>query len=85
MVFYGTGPDKADDIARINCPVLGFYGENDARVNETIPKSEELMKAATKTYEPVKYPGAGMDSCGPARIPPATKRTRRRARKHGSA
>ena len=41
------------------CPVYGFYGENDERVNATIPKAEELMKAAGKKYEPVIYKGAG--------------------------
>jgi carboxymethylenebutenolidase len=59
FAFYGTGPDKAADIARIRCPVSGFYAENDARVNATIPKSTELMKEAGKTYEPVTYEGAG--------------------------
>src|SRR5438477_2001904 len=57
--FYGTGPDKEEDIVRINSPVYGFYGGNDARVNATIPKSSELMKKAGKTYEPVTYEGAG--------------------------
>jgi len=59
FAFYGTGPDKEEDIARINCPVYGFYGGNDERVNATIPKSTELMKKAGKTYEPVTYEGAG--------------------------
>src|SRR5438876_7700753 len=59
FAFYGTGPDKEEDIARINCPVYGFYGGNDERVNATIPKSTELMKKAVKTYEPVTYEGAG--------------------------
>src|SRR5262249_19833953 len=44
FVFYGTGPDSKDAITRIKCPVYGFYGGNDARVNATIPKSQELMK-----------------------------------------
>jgi len=57
--FYGSGPEKAEDIARIQVPVYGFYGGNDARVNATIPKSTELMKKAGKTYEPVTYEGAG--------------------------
>jgi carboxymethylenebutenolidase len=57
--FYGSGPEKEDEIARIRCPVYGFYGGNDARVNATIPKSSELMKKAGKTYEPVTYEGAG--------------------------
>lgn len=59
FVFYGSGPDKEADLARIACPVYGFYGGNDARVNATIPKSTELMKKADKTYDPVIYEGAG--------------------------
>src|SRR3989475_5035787 len=46
-------------IAKNPCPVYGFYGENDERVNSTISKAEELMKAAGKKYEPVIYKGAG--------------------------
>ena len=57
--FYGTGPTEAADIARIKCPVYGFYAENDARVNATIDQSKELMKKADKVYEPVSYAGAG--------------------------
>src|SRR5712691_4685373 len=53
--FYGVAVDNADDAKKIACPVYGFYGENDARVNATIPKAEELMKAAAKKYEPVIY------------------------------
>ena len=59
FAFYGTGPEKEEDITRINCPVYGFYGGNDERVNATIPKSTELMKKAGKTYQPVTYEGAG--------------------------
>ena len=59
FVFYGTGPEKEADIARITAPVYGFYAGNDARVDATIPKSTELMKKAGKTYEPVTYEGAG--------------------------
>lgn len=57
--FYGPAPDEASKVANIPCPIYGFYGENDARVNATIPKAEELMKAADKKYEPVSYKGAG--------------------------
>ncbi len=59
FVFYGTGPENESEIRKINCPVYGFYGGNDARVDATIPKSTELMKKAGKTYEPVVYEGAG--------------------------
>jgi carboxymethylenebutenolidase len=59
FVFYGSGPEQGSELARIQAPVYGFYGGNDARVNATIPKSAELMKKAGKTYEPVTYEGAG--------------------------
>jgi len=59
FVFYGTGPESEQDIARIQCPVYGFYGGNDARVTATVAKSTELMKKAGKTYQPVEYEGAG--------------------------
>jgi carboxymethylenebutenolidase len=57
--FYGTGPDEPEAIARIQCPVYGFYGEMDARVNATLPRSKELMQQANKVFEPEIYPGAG--------------------------
>src|SRR5438067_11339468 len=57
--FYGVAVDNAEDAAKVPCPVFGFYAENDARVDETIPKAQELMKAAGKKYEPVIYKGAG--------------------------
>ena len=56
--FYGAGPTLPEDIRRITVPVYGFYGENDERVNSTIPITEELMKAADKTYIPAIYSGA---------------------------
>jgi carboxymethylenebutenolidase len=58
FVFYGT-PPKAEQMASINAPVYGFYGEMDARVDATIPQATTDMKAAGKFYEPVIYKGAG--------------------------
>ncbi|MEO5722551.1 MAG: dienelactone hydrolase family protein [Chthoniobacterales bacterium] len=57
--FYGTAVDEAADAAKITGPVYGFYAEKDERVNASIAKGEELMKAAGKKYEPVIYKGAG--------------------------
>src|SRR5437868_10378800 len=57
--FYGVAVDSADEAKKIACPIYGFNAENDERVNATIPKAEELMKAAGKKYEPVIYKGAG--------------------------
>lgn len=58
FVFYGTPPAQ-EDMAKINCPVYGFYAGNDARVTQTVPETIDLMKQEKKTYEPVTYDGAG--------------------------
>lgn len=58
-VFYGTAPDDAEALERIEAPVYGFYGGDDARVNRTIARTEQQMQAAGNAYEPVVYDGAG--------------------------
>jgi carboxymethylenebutenolidase len=59
FVFYGSGPESKDDLARIKAPVYGFYAGNDARINATLPKTIEMMKELGKKFEPVTYDGAG--------------------------
>ena len=58
FVFYGSGPNASEAISKIGCPVYGFYGGDDARVNKTVPGTAELMAAAEKRFEPVTYEGA---------------------------
>ena len=58
VVFYGTSPEEPDDFGRITAPVLGLYGEDDERVNSTIPRAEAAM-ADGQSFEPHIYPGAG--------------------------
>jgi carboxymethylenebutenolidase len=58
VVYYGTAPDTAR-LTSVRAPVLGLYGENDARVNATIAPAQASMKALGKTYEPVIFTGAG--------------------------
>ncbi|GMW00404.1 MAG: hypothetical protein AMXMBFR84_15410 [Candidatus Hydrogenedentota bacterium] len=58
VVYYGTSPE-AGKYETITCPVLGLYGEDDARVNATIPTAQEEMKKLNKTYEVEIYEGAG--------------------------
>lgn len=58
FVFYGP-PPATDLMKNITAPVYGFYAQNDARISATIPATEQAMKAAGKTYEPVVYDGAG--------------------------
>lgn len=59
LVFYGSAPEDQAALEKIQCPIYGFYGENDARINAGIPKTEEGMKKAGKKFEPVIYKGAG--------------------------
>jgi carboxymethylenebutenolidase len=69
FVFYGTPPPAAA-MANIDAPVYGFYGENDARVDATIPQATADMKAAGKFYEPVTYKGAGHGFMRAGQAPP---------------
>jgi carboxymethylenebutenolidase len=57
VVFYGTQP-SAEIMAKIKAPVLGFYGEDDARVTSTVEPTVAAMKQLGKSYEPHIYPHA---------------------------
>jgi carboxymethylenebutenolidase len=61
--YYGTTPDPTTRIgaryAQVKAPVLGLYGENDARVNGTIARADSAMKANSATYEYRIFAGAG--------------------------
>lgn len=59
FVFYGSFQHTKEQLARISCPVYGFYGENDHRINAAIDGSKSLMKELGKNYDPVIYQGAG--------------------------
>ena len=43
----------------MNAPVLGHYGEDDARINVTIPAAQAALKARGVFYEANIHPGAG--------------------------
>ena len=59
VVYYGSGPKSADEIAKIKAPILGQYGGNDARVTSTVEPTKQLMTEAKKSYEPVTHDKAG--------------------------
>ena len=59
VVYYGTSPSDASAFEKINAPVLGLYGGDDARVNATIQPASDQMKRLHKTYEANVYEGAG--------------------------
>lgn len=58
VVYYGSAP-TAENIAKVRIPVLGLYGENDQRVNATIPVADSTMKAIGGTFVSRIYTGAG--------------------------
>jgi len=59
MVFYGSPPETKAELSRITCPVYGFYGENDARINNTIPSTANTMDELDLVYDYMIYEGAG--------------------------
>lgn len=58
VVFYGTSPE-AGALGAIRAPVLGLYGGDDARVNETVAPAAARMKELGKPFVAQTYPGAG--------------------------
>ncbi len=58
VVYYGASPDSAI-LLRINAPVLGLYGADDARVNATIDPAKTALKKLKRSYEPNIFEGAG--------------------------
>lgn len=58
VVYYGTSP-ATENLSRIQAPVLGLYGGDDARVNATIPSADAEMKKLGKRYEHQQFEGAG--------------------------
>lgn len=58
VVYYGGAP-ALTELTNVKSPVLGLYGENDARVNASIPGADSTMKALKKPFEPVILAGAG--------------------------
>ena len=58
VVFYGTSPDSAT-LERVQVPVLGHYGGDDARVDATIPPARTALERRGIPYTPHVYEGAG--------------------------
>jgi len=72
FVFYGkcTEPEKIPDI---QAPVYGFYAGTDARINGTVPATQEQMKAAGKFFETATYEGAAHGFMRSGEQPDATE------------
>ncbi len=58
LVYYGTAPSE-ETLSSIACPVLGFYGGDDARVTSTVAGTTTAMQSKGKDYTPHIFAGAG--------------------------
>ena len=58
VVYYGSSPSR-EMLGRVEAPVLGLYGGDDARVNATIPDAVREMRRLGKSFEPHLFDGAG--------------------------
>jgi carboxymethylenebutenolidase len=57
VIFYGR-PLPEDQLAGIQCPVLGFYGGTDHGITDGVPALAETMKKLGKSFEPHIYEDA---------------------------
>ena len=58
VVFYGANPDPIELVEKIDCPVLGLYGAEDAGLNANLDKLVAAMVMYKKDFEMKIYPGA---------------------------
>ncbi len=56
--FYGHPPSE-EDLARVSCPVLAFYGAKDENLMSGLPELERQMKAHKKDFTAKVYEGTG--------------------------
>jgi carboxymethylenebutenolidase len=66
VVAYGPAPDSAS-LRRIKAPVLGVYGENDERINASLPDVAAKMEASGVTFTYEVYPETGHGFLKPGR------------------
>jgi carboxymethylenebutenolidase len=58
VVYYGVSPDSMQ-ISKLNAPVLGNYGADDARVDATVEPAAATAKKLGKSFVYEMYEGAG--------------------------
>jgi carboxymethylenebutenolidase len=59
VAYYGAAPVGRAPLDATKAPVLALYGENDARVNATIPAADSALKQAGARFERETFAGAG--------------------------
>lgn len=66
VVCYGSAPDSTA-LPGIRARVLGVYGEDDARINASLPEVTRQMAAAGAAFSHDIYPGTGHGFLKPGR------------------
>jgi len=59
LPFYGHAPEKEEELARISCPIIAFYGKKDIALVQGLPQLEASMKKLNKDFQYKIYPNAG--------------------------
>ena len=59
VVYYGPAPQDPAMIERISAPMLGLFGEDDARVNTTVPPVLDVLNKDRVRFKSHMFPGAG--------------------------
>jgi carboxymethylenebutenolidase len=57
--FYGHADLSVEQLRKIACPVLAFYGEQDAALVDKLPEQQKQMAEAGVEFTPVVYPATG--------------------------
>jgi len=57
VIFYGSAPSEAA-LTKIQCPVLGNYGELDERISSGVPATAAAMQRLGKRFDYKIYPNA---------------------------
>ena len=58
VAYYGA-PGQATPLADVRAPILGLYGENDARVNASIARVDSTLRTAGRPFDHQIFAGAG--------------------------
>jgi carboxymethylenebutenolidase len=66
VVCYGPLADTTS-LARVQAPVLGVYGQNDGRVNNSLPAIARIMQGLGKSFVADSYVGTGHGFLKPGR------------------
>ncbi len=59
FIFYGRSPEEKKELARIQSPVYGIYGEYDTQLNSSLGETLRKMNKLGKVYKPFIIDGGG--------------------------